>query len=67
MNLKGYRASKDLSQDDVAEYLGICKNAYRDREKGNTMISLEEGVKLARLYEVTLEEIYQAVKQTFRG
>ena len=64
MNLKGYRASKDISTTDVANALGVCRETYRKKEKGLIGISLEEGFKIAEVLGLTIEEVYDAVKET---
>ena len=61
MTLKLLRIAHDMSISDVAKVLNLSREAYRRRECGEIGLKLEEGVKLAALYNVTLEEIYLAM------
>ena len=61
MNLKGYRASKDLSQGKMAELLDLGKTAYRNKEKRITSFKLEEAYKLAEILGISLQEVYDAI------
>ena len=63
VTVKGLRANLDLSQADVAKVLGICREAYRKRENGTITFSLEEAVKLAKMFGITIEEFYTATKE----
>ena len=61
MTLKGLRANVDLSQEEVAESLGISRISYQNTEKGKRKLSLDEGLKLSGLFNVPLEVICRAV------
>ena len=50
-NLNGY------SQEEVAEKVGISRQAYAKWEKGETIPDVERCQKLAELYEVTIDSL----------
>lgn len=56
-NLKYFRKKKNISQAEVAKYLGLTATAYGHYETGRRNISLEYLAKLADLYEVTIDEL----------
>ena len=51
------RQSKSLSQKDVADYLGITREAYSHYERATREPNLEVICKLAKLYEVDVAEL----------
>ena len=55
--LKQYRKSAHLTQQQVAEQLGISQQAYGDWERGVKMPTHENSKKLARLFNVTLDTL----------
>ena len=62
MNLRGYRASKNLSQKDCGDAIGTTREGYRMKEIGKSKFSLEQAIILANLFGITIEEFYQATK-----
>lgn len=48
--LRSAREYVGLSQDDVAEYLGVSRPAVTNMEAGNRKVSADELARLARLY-----------------
>lgn len=60
MSIKALRANVNLSQEQVAEYLGISRESYRNKENGKRKFTFEEGHKLSDLFNVSLDMIYQA-------
>ena len=54
-NLKEMRKLNNLSQRQVAEYLGIAQPSYIRYENGKSEPSLENLVKLAELFDVSLD------------
>lgn len=61
MNLKGYRAGANITQDEAAKHINTCRETYRKKEtRGN--FSLEQAVSLSKLFGITLEEFYEATK-----
>ena len=60
MQIKLYEARKQakLSQEEVADYLGISRVAYGKKERGQAPFQLEEMFALGTLLEKGLEEIF---------
>lgn len=56
--LKMLRKKKGLTQQKLAEILGIKQNSYSDWETGKNEPSLENLVKLADLFEVSLDWLF---------
>lgn len=54
---KEIRESKDMTQDDVASYLGVGRNAIVRIEQGNRKISGEELIKLEKLFNLELDNL----------
>jgi len=55
--IKFLRRSSKLTQEQVATYIGVKRVAYTAYEAGRTSPSLENVVKLARLYNVTTDTL----------
>lgn len=51
------RQSKGLSQKDLADYLGITREAYSHYERATREPNLEVVCKLAKLYEIDVSEL----------
>ncbi len=59
-NLKRLRLEKNYSQVFVSEHLGKTDyTAYQRLESGKTELKLEDAVKLADLYKVSVERIWE--------
>ncbi|MFX1538331.1 MAG: helix-turn-helix transcriptional regulator [Promethearchaeota archaeon] len=56
--LKVYRAMHDLTQEDLARKIGITRQTIIAIEKGKYNPSLELAFKIARYFEVTVEDIF---------
>ena len=56
--LKEYRKECALSQQDVADYLGIARETYCRMEKSGDMPSLMTADKLAKLYNATVYDLW---------
>jgi putative transcriptional regulator len=56
--LKVYRAMHDLRQEDLAREIGITRQTIIAIEKGKYNPSLELAFKIARYFEVTIEDIF---------
>ncbi len=54
-NLKTLRASKNISQKQIANYLGIADRQYRRYENGEQQPTLPIAVKLADFFDVSLD------------
>lgn len=56
-NLLTLRKMKKLSQEQVAEAVGVSRQAYTRWEKGETVPDIKSCVALADFYEVSLDEL----------
>ena len=53
--IKERRVDSDISQKEIAEYLGVKQNTYSDYENGKINLPLEVFFKLADYYQVSLD------------
>lgn len=56
-SIRNFRTSRGLSQENIAEYLGIDYTSYGRKENGKARFSLDEAVKLAEYYKVGVDEL----------
>lgn len=47
-----------MSQQDLADYLGISVQAYRDKEKGKRAFTQDEMFAIAELFKRKIDEIF---------
>lgn len=59
------RTKADLSQDDVAKYLGLTRSSIANIEAGRQSVSLDKVKPLSVLYGVEEYVVYEAAKATF--
>lgn len=52
------RRENRLKQKDVAKRIGIHPQSYHLKESGKRQFTIEEGLKLARLFDCTLDELF---------
>ena len=57
--LKVLRAERDLSQAQLADHIGVARQTIIALESGKYAPSLPLAFKLARLFNKTIEEIFQ--------
>lgn len=57
--LSRLREQRGLTQQEVAEELGVSRQAVSQWEAGKTFPSMEKQLALSRLYGVSLEELYR--------
>ena len=57
MNLKNLRNQHGYRQEDVAEHLQVSRQAVAKWEKGESMPDIENCMALAKLYNVTLDNL----------
>jgi len=57
MNLKNLRNQHGYTQEDVAEHLQVSRQAVAKWEKGESMPDIENCMALAKLYNVTLDNL----------
>ena len=60
MQIKLYDARKQakLSQQEVADVLGISRNSYGQKERGDTPFQLEEMFALSELLNKSLDDLF---------
>lgn len=58
-NIGSVRKYRGLSQQDVADHLGVSLSAYRKWEQGFTSPPITMGLRLARLLDVTIDELFR--------
>ena len=56
-NLKLYRKKAQKTQREIADYLGIVQQAYNHYETGRRNIPIENAIKLADLYNVSVDDL----------
>lgn len=61
--VKAYRVMANLRQIDMAEKLGLSKQAYGSRERGQTNFTIEEMKKVKEIFEtvdknISIDEIF---------
>lgn len=57
-NIIELRKDNDLTQYQISLYLNINRRSYGNIEKGKRKLNIEECIKLALLYDVSIEYIY---------
>jgi transcriptional regulator with XRE-family HTH domain len=57
--LASKRLEKNLSQEKIADLLGISQSQYNRRENGITKISKKEWDKMSKILDTPLENIYE--------
>lgn len=57
-NIKVYRAMHDLTQESLAEKLGVTRQTIHAIEKGKYDPSLELAFKLSRFFGACIEDIF---------
>ena len=60
MQIKLYDARKQakLSQQEVADVLGISRNSYGQKERGDVPFNLEEMFALSKLLNASLDDLF---------
>lgn len=66
-NLKKYRTNKGLSQEKIAELLGVSRQAVTKWESGQTTPSSDNLIALAQIYDVSLDELIGRQAETEKG
>lgn len=57
-NIKQYREAKNLTQEQLAEAVGVSRQTVIAMEKGNYEPSLGLALKLAKFFKMTVEHIF---------
>ena len=65
MQIKLYQVRKQakLSQQEVADILGISRNSYGQKERGDVLFNLEEMFALSELLDVSLDDLFISNKE----
>ena len=63
-NLKVIRKKNNLTQMDVAEMLGLTRQAYSHKEKGIRKFSIEEAIILSDAFGTDVKNIFLTKKAT---
>ena len=56
--LKVFRAMRDITQEDLANAVGVSRQTVIAIERGNYNPSLELAFKIARHFEVKIEDVF---------
>jgi putative transcriptional regulator len=56
--IKVHRAMHDLTQEDLAKAIGVTRQTILAIEKGKYVPSLDLAFRIARYFEVNIEEIF---------
>lgn len=59
-NLKALRKEFGYTQQFVADSIGVKFSSYHAYEVGKTVPTLQNFIKLAKLYDVTMEELLES-------
>ncbi len=57
LTVRQWRRAKDITQEQMAESLGIHVNTYQNWEEAPEKISIEKAVKIAEIFGVTLDDV----------
>jgi putative transcriptional regulator len=57
--IKVFRAMHDMTQEDLAKAIGVTRQTILAIEKGKYVPSLDLAFKIARHFQVTIEEVFQ--------
>ena len=65
MQIKLYQARKEakLSQQEVADILGISRNSYGQKERDDVSFNLEEMFALSELLNISLDDLFISNKE----
>lgn len=65
MQIKLYAARKraKLSQQEVADILGISRNSYGQKERGDVPFNLEEMFALSELLDSSLDDLFTSKRE----
>jgi len=63
--LKVQRAKKDLTQEQLAQLVGVTRKTINTVEKGKYVPSTYLALKLAKVLGVSVEELFQIRKDTW--
>ena len=56
-NLKELRLANDMSQDELAKKVGVCRQAISKWELGISLPDIENIVSLAKIFNITIDNL----------
>lgn len=65
--LKMFRKQQGLTQEEIAEKLGVSRQAVAKWERGETMPDIESCIKLADIYETTVDMLVRDIREDHPG
>ena len=65
-NLKCLRSKFGFSQQHIADYLGISKTSYHNKETGEREFKLNECKKISELFSMKIDEIFFGEQVSFK-
>lgn len=57
--IKEFRKKSNLSQSDIAKFMDIKQNTFSQWEKGIRTPNVLQGLKLAKILDTTVENLYK--------
>lgn len=57
-NIRVFRAKDKMSQEELAKRLGVSRQTINSIENNKYFPSLELGLKIARVFECTVDELF---------
>ena len=66
-NMRSLRTKHDLTQQEVADYLGVSLRAYRNYEKSPITLPMEHAIALSDKYKVSLDYLLNRSNYTSTG
>ena len=61
--IKEYRAKHNMKQDELANLVGVRRETIYHLEKGRYNPSLVLAYSIAKIFEVTIEEIFEIIEE----
>lgn len=58
LTLKQYRLIRDLTQEQMAEIIGVHINTYRNWEESPGKISIDKAKKIAQALSISVNEVF---------
>ena len=58
VKLYALRKNKGMTQKDVADFLGISQQTYRNKELGHKLFNAREMFQLSKLFSTSMEDIF---------
>jgi putative transcriptional regulator len=62
--IKVFRAMNDMTQEDLAQAIGVTRQTILAIEKGKYVPSLDLAFRIARHFNVTVEDVFQYEKSS---